>query len=156
MLTPWCGTQGPSLRPWYRCGMPSFVSARHLSPLPSPADLQAGERQALLEVIFSRFSQILIGLAYGHDAQLKALGERLHERFQSLTGSQLNFGEPFTNFQQLDCTRYPHILQETLFKALRAELKKLTSRTDSLGSNHSESSGRAAQRPKPLRHGSGG
>lgn len=114
-----------------------------------------GEREALLELIFNGFSRLLNGLWLSGDDQLKNLAERLHQRLKTLTDSQLDFSLPFANFRHLSCARYPAILQDTFLKALRTELKVLKNRTQSFGSNHSDTAVPRVHYSRGTRYGGG-
>lgn len=108
-----------------------------------------------MEFIFNGFSRLLNGLWLSGDDQLKNLAEHLHQRLKALTDSQLDFSQPFANFRHLSCARYPAVLQATFFKALRAELKLLKHRTQSFGSNHSDTAVPRVQYSRGTRHGAG-
>ncbi|EXJ60329.1 hypothetical protein A1O7_04481 [Cladophialophora yegresii CBS 114405] len=98
------------------------------------------ERQALLEVIFGRFCQILTSLAYSDDVRMRSLGETLHKGFQNATNPQMDFGKPYAHSRHIDCARYPEILQTRLFDALGSERTRLMDRAPSIASNHSDTS----------------
>ncbi|ETI24841.1 hypothetical protein G647_04211 [Cladophialophora carrionii CBS 160.54] len=113
------------------------------------------ERQALLEVIFNRFPQILTSLAYSDDVRMKSLGEALHKSFQNFTDLQVDFGKPYAHSHHLNCARYPEILQTKLFAALNAERKRLTDRTPSIASSHSDTSVKPVKQENGPRLGGG-